>query len=153
MFPRIDSTPGTYVLVLTLSVPAELQIGSLGLLHFDAPFYLYFGSAFGPGGLGARVKHHLNPVRRAHWHIDYLRQVAEVVDVWYTTDQTRLECTWVGTAMQQPGISPVPRFGSSDCRCEAHLLAAHDRPSLREFRSRLNSDRGGSAVRWYEERQ
>jgi hypothetical protein len=75
----LDSTPGTYALILALQSSTELQVGCLGRIRFHAPFYLYFGSAFGPGGLQARIEHHLQPARRAHWHIDYLRQAAEVV--------------------------------------------------------------------------
>lgn len=149
----IDSSPGTYALILALDEPAELEIGHLGRIRFAAPFYLYFGSAFGPGGLQARVGHHLNPVRRAHWHIDYLRQVAEVVDVWYTSDRTRLECAWAGTAIEQRGFAPVPRFGSSDCSCATHLLAVQNRSSLRKFRRRLNLEPAGLAAGAYEECQ
>lgn len=129
----MDSTPGTYALVLAFPEPCELQVGRIGRVKFDSPYYLYFGSAFGPGGLGARVKHHLNPARHPHWHIDYLRQAADVVDVWYTTEEARLECTWANAALTHPDVSPVPRFGASDCRCQSHLLAARRRPSLSAF--------------------
>ena len=137
----LDSSPGTYVLILALRAPTELRIGCLGRIQFDSPFYLYFGSAFGPGGLEARIKHHLHPVHRAHWHIDYFRQVAEVLCAWYSSDRARLECVWANAALPHPGVSPVPRFGSSDCRCQSHLLAVSGRPSLSAFRRRLNDVR------------
>jgi Uri superfamily endonuclease len=140
---KLDSTPGTYALVLGLSEPAELQIGRLGRIRFDAPYYLYFGSAFGPGGLQARIKHHLKPVRRAHWHIDFLRQAVEVLDVWYTSDNTRLECSWANTALANRDTSRVQGFGSSDCRCQSHLLAAKSRPNLSVFRRRFNEVQPG----------
>ena len=60
----LNSTPGTYALLLEIREPTELRVGRLGHIHFDSPFYLYFGSAFGPGGLGARLKHHLQPTGR-----------------------------------------------------------------------------------------
>ena len=139
----LNSTPGTYALILALEAPTELQIGCLGRIQFDAPFYLYFGSAFGPGGLKARITHHLQPARRAHWHIDYLRQEAEVLGAWYSSDRARLECMWANMALTHRGVSLVPRFGSSDCRCESHLLAVNKRPSLSAFRRRLNEVRPG----------
>jgi Uri superfamily endonuclease len=123
----LDSTPGTYALLLELHEPTELRVGRLGRIYFDSPFYLYFGSALGPGGLGARLKRHLQPTGRTHWHIDYLRQVAEVLAVWHTRDTVRLECTWANAALALRGVSFVPRFGSSDCRCHSHLLAV-ERP-------------------------
>ena len=141
----VNSTPGTYALLLEAHEPTELQVGRLGRIYFDSPFYLYFGSAFGPGGLGARLKHHLQPAARPHWHIDYLRQVARVLAAWHTRDTARLECTWANAASALPGASFVPRFGSSDCRCHSHLLAVHRLPSLSTFRRRLNALRPGCA--------
>jgi Uri superfamily endonuclease len=137
----VDSTPGTYALLLALRTPAELKIGRLGRIQFYSPYYLYFGSAFGPGGLKARIRHHLQPVRRAHWHIDYLRHEADVLGVWYSPDGARLECTWANAALAHRGVSPVPRFGSSDCRCQSHLLAATRLPTLSAFRRRMRNVR------------
>ena len=141
----LNSKPGTYALLLKLQGPLELQVGSLGRIRFAAPYYLYFGSAFGPGGLGARIRHHLRPAHRAHWHIDRLRQGAAVLGVWYTNDTARLECTWAEAAAALRGVSPVPKFGSSDCRCHSHLLAANSLPTRSSFRRRLNALRPGCA--------
>lgn len=145
MDDRLNSTPGTYALLLALETPTELTVGCRGRIRFDSPFYLYFGSAFGPGGLEARIKHHMQPIRRAHWHIDYLRQVAEIVGAWYSTDTARLECTWANAALALRGVSLIPRFGSSDCRCKTHLLAVSRIPSRSAFRRRLNDSRPGCA--------
>lgn len=137
MNPLNDSRPGTYALVLALEAPVELRIGSLGQIQFDSAFYLYTGSAFGPGGLAARVRHHLEPVRRAHWHIDHLRQRAEVLAVWHNASRQRLECHWAEAAAAYTGTSAVPGFGSSDCYCESHLFAVRTLPSLAAFRRRV----------------
>lgn len=141
----LDPAPGTYALLLELHQPTELRVGRLGRMRFDSPFYLYFGSAFGPGGLGARLKHHLQPTGRAHWHIDYLRQAAGVLGVWHTRDTAALECSWANAASALRGASLVPRFGSSDCRCHSHLLAVQRLPSLSTFRRHLNASRPGCA--------
>lgn len=144
----LPAEPGTYALILGLREPALLQVGRLGRIHFDAPHYLYFGSAFGPGGLAARLKHHLQPARRSHWHVDYLLQAAEVLGIWHTRDPARLECTWARAASALRGGTPVPRFGSSDCRCRSHLLAFDRLPSLPTFRRRLSALRPGcSSIR------
>lgn len=141
----LDATPGTYALLLELEEPAELEVGRLGRIHFESPFYLYFGSAFGPGGLGARLAHHMKAARRPHWHVDHLRRVASVRGAWYTGERARLECTWVDAGSALPGVSLVPGFGSSDCRCPSHLLAAPRLPSLASFRRRLDALRPGCA--------
>ena len=141
----LHSMRGTYALLLELESPLELPVGRLGRIRFEAPYYLYFGSAFGPGGLGARINHHLQPARRPHWHIDHLRQMAGVVGVWHTNDAAHLECDWADAASALRGVLPVPGFGSSDCGCYTHLLAALRLPSRSAFRRRLNALRPGCA--------
>ena len=78
-FPRVR---GTYILILRLDRTRTLQVGSLGRFRFPGGYFAYVGSAFGPGGLGGRLKHHLNPSAPAHWHIDTLRKVARLHQVW-----------------------------------------------------------------------
>jgi len=139
------SIRGTYALVLKLESPLELQVGRLGRIRFEAPYYLYFGSAFGPGGLGARINHHLQPARHPHWHIDHLRQMTTVVGVWYTNDVAHLECDWANAASAHRGVLPVPGFGSSDCGCYTHLIATPRFPSRSAFRRQLNAVHPGCA--------
>ena len=50
---------GTYVLIASLAQMKRLEIGSLGRQDIVPGFYLYVGSAFGAGGLRARIGHHL----------------------------------------------------------------------------------------------
>src|ERR1035438_8832695 len=67
------------------------RIGRLGALQLQSGFYFYVGSALGPGGVRARLAHHLKPSRRPHWHIDYLRAHTRVEEIWYCLDTRRLE--------------------------------------------------------------
>ena len=138
MNDHLKSRPGTYALLLALDAPVELEVGRLGQILFESPYYLYVGSAFGPGGLRARIGHHTQPVRYPHWHIDYLRQVADVVGIWFTADRERFECAWANAALAIRGATQVTRFGSSDCRCQSHLVAVSRLPSVTAFRRRLN---------------
>ncbi len=65
---------GTYVLILHAGSPAaRVAIGRFGVLAVQPGYYVYVGSAFGPGGLKARLAHHAGPAKSPHWHIDYLR--------------------------------------------------------------------------------
>jgi len=130
-----EAGKGTYVLLLRLTEPVTLTIGLLGRFDFLAGWYAYVGSAFGPGGLRGRLKHHLSPAQRPHWHIDYLRQVAPLQVVWYLASERALEHTWSAALQKLPGATvPAPRFGASDCRCAAHLIQLPDRPDLDAFR-------------------
>ena len=127
------SGAGTYALVVALDRSHNISIGRRGRSYFPAGFYVYVGSALGPGGLRARVARHLRNEKRLHWHIDYLlgAQRARVTRVWAVPSAISLECHWADALMQQPGASIVlPRFGSSDCNCLAHLIGFDRLPDL-----------------------
>ena len=82
---------GTYVLIASVARIKRLAIGQLGEFDIVPGFYAYVGSAFGAGGLRARIGHHLESTASLHWHIDFLLQVAEPVEVWYTIAGQKLE--------------------------------------------------------------
>ena len=123
---RLPSSAGVYVLHLTVASPQCITIGRLGQFNLPASHYFYVGSARGAGGLRARVGRHLRGDSARHWHIDYLRGIAEVQNVFYTVADMNLECEWSQVLARLSGaFIPVPHFGSSDCRsgCAAHLIA------------------------------
>lgn len=137
MATEIPSLPGTYTLILQLPRDLIIPVGRLGPVPFRMGHYLYVGSARGPGGLRARLGRHLRLGKRRHWHIDYLRQHARPVEVWFTIGEKSFECHW-RALLQEAGLSlPVPGFGASDCRCPAHLLYSREwpLPGLRELLS------------------
>ncbi len=118
--------PGTYILALRLGSDLDTSVGRLGEIEFPAGWYLYVGSALGPGGLRARLKRHrrrLESGKRAHWHIDYLREHCTWGGAWGQSSQRRLECLWASALHRLPEAEIVaPGFGASDCRCPAHLV-------------------------------
>lgn len=128
-FTTFPAAKGTYILLLHMASPAALTVGRLGTFDFAAGWYAYVGSAFGPGGLRGRLKHHLSPVKKAHWHIDYLRALASVRDVWWLASETVIEHQWGGALRTMPGAAVLaPRFGASDCKCAAHLVHFAQKP-------------------------
>lgn len=142
----IDTLPtltGTYILHLHLSIHHKIQIGKLGEFTFPPGEYLYVGSAHGPGGLRGRVGHHMRRSDRLHWHIDWLRCIAEVSGYFYLVSKEHLECRWSQYLMQQPGGKvPIPGFGASDCRkkgshCAAHLVWFRHIDDMNELRRKL----------------
>lgn len=127
----IPAGAGTYCLILRMEKPAVLTIGKLGIFNFPAGWYVYTGSARGPGGLGGRLRHHLWPVANPHWHIDYLRSAATVQSIWYCVGETASEHAWAGELGRLPGVQiPAPRFGASDCRCMTHLVHFESQPHV-----------------------
>ena len=136
----MQSFPGTYTLILTSSVEMPVIVGKLGTINLQRGIYAYIGSAFGPGGLKARIEHHLTYSSRPHWHIDYLRPILALCEIWYTYDQIRREHQWVQLHAQTRGAhTPLPGFGSSDCRCRSHLFFYKSKPSGSHFRRRIRS--------------
>jgi len=136
---------GTYVLALWLDAGCCLAVGGLGRHRFPAGWYLYVGSARGPGGLRARLERHhrrLGPDKRAHWHVDYLREWGTWGGAWIRPSGERLECTWARELARLPGASVVvPQFGASDCRCAAHLVRVAALPGDGWFAATLGAER------------
>jgi Uri superfamily endonuclease len=118
----LPRSPGTYVLWVRLDRPLSLDVGRLGAIDLAASLYAYVGSAHGAGGLQARVNRHLRADKPAHWHIDRLTALAPVVEVWWIASADKLECRWAHSLLSWGSVT-VPRFGSSDCACPAHLIA------------------------------
>ena len=113
--------PGTYVLVLRIDEPLEIQAGSLGNIRLAPGDYVYLGSAL--RGLAPRILRHLRRYKTRHWHIDSITEKLLPAEVWWRESDNRAECTWAHEALALQGAeAPAPGFGSSDCVCETHLV-------------------------------
>ena len=134
----MHSQPGTYALIFSACHTRQLEIGKLGTFALKPGFYIYVGSAFGPGGLKARIDHHRKRTGRPHWHIDYLGPFLELIETWYTHDPVHREHQWAQTVSGTRATSvPLVGFGSSDCRCKSHLFFRNTKPSIRTFRRKI----------------
>ena len=137
-----DNAGGTYTLLIERPRAAEIEVGALGRIEFDAGWYAYVGSALGTGGF-SRIDRHRELAAgerdTRHWHIDYLlghpdSALAEVV----TSGGVDGECRVAGAlAGEQRGggtvdFDAVPDFGCSDCGCDSHLFHAPASDPLRE---------------------
>src|SRR5512135_1341930 len=124
---------GTYVLIAAVPQMKRVKVGQLGQVDIVPGFYAYVGSAFGAGGLAARIGHHLESTVAPHWHIDYLLQVAQPLEVWYTIAHRKLEHHWADLLEQAHQFRiPIPRFGSSDYHGSrsSHLFYLKRRPAF-----------------------
>ena len=129
---------GTYALLMWVSTPSRIPIRLSGGFVADRGWYVYIGSAFGPGGLAARVQHHMTPSPRTHWHIDEFKSAAKLREIWFTYDTVKRESLWTGIfgAMRASSV-PCLGFGASDCDGETHLFGFAAKPSKANFRRRL----------------
>jgi Uri superfamily endonuclease len=130
----LPARPGTYAVVFRCRGTRTIAVGRLGRLALRAGWYVYVGSAFGPGGLAARVGRHLRSEKTVRWHVDYLGVAAPPVAVWTSLDPARHEHNWAARLLSFSGASaPLPGFGASDCRCPAHLVYFRRRPDPRRI--------------------
>ena len=131
---------GTYILTASVPQMKRIAIGQLGKFDIVPGFYAYVGSAFGAGGLCSRIGHHLESRAAPHWHIDYLLQVAEPLEIWHSTADQKLEHHWADLLENASQFRiPIPRFGSSDYHRSraSHLFYCKRRPSFAWFRQQL----------------
>ncbi len=114
---------GTYIVVLKSDQAKTIRIGKLAQLNIQKGYYAYIGSAFGPGGVIARLKHHYKVSHRPHWHLDYLRAETEFYEAYAEYSSEKKECEWASLISKSEMVSePLKGFGSSDCQCSTHLF-------------------------------
>ncbi len=135
----MKSKPGTYVLILQSCRTGKAQIGRWQEITLHPGFYLYVGSAFGPGGVRARVSRHYRTTKQYHWHIDYLREFLIPIGTWYSHETTRLEHQWARILLDMGGTSPIQGFGCTDCICSSHLLQTSTAPNFDLFSNMTDS--------------
>jgi Uri superfamily endonuclease len=125
-------SPGTYALLMRSRGVDTVSVGSLGNMRIEPGAYLYVGSAFGPGGLRARLARHAARTKVARWHVDYARPRMSLVCAWFSTSNARFEHDWAARALALPTARiPLSGFGASDCNCVTHLIRFPDSASSR----------------------
>jgi len=132
----MKSDSGTYALILRSDGEAEVSVGHWGVLRVQPGYYVYVGSAFGPGGVKARVLRHCRETAAIHWHIDYLRNVTAPLGAWCSYATRDLEHRWAKALATQPNVTAVHGFGCSDCACGSHLFRSRTKSGIdRYFRA------------------
>jgi Uri superfamily endonuclease len=140
----MKTEPGTYALILRSRLKAKTQIGRWGQIDLAPGYYIYVGSAFGPGGVQARVSRHCRRTKLMHWHIDYLRELLSPLGAWYSHETKRLEHRWARILCDTSSMSSIPKFGCSDCRCYSHLFQTSMAPDFALFSNMA----GGKMESW-----
>lgn len=119
----VPAVCGAYALEWRLESALRVCFGRDREVALGAGRVRYIGSAWGSGGLAARVRRHLRPDgRRDRWHVDVLTRIARPIRVgWYVGGH---ECDVVRSLLEAGWSAPAVGFGASDCRrCPAHLVA------------------------------
>ncbi|ADH99006.1 GIY-YIG nuclease family protein [Salisediminibacterium selenitireducens] len=114
------SKPTLYLVLFRCDREAMVKVGALGDVSISPGYYVYAGSA--KRNLTARLKRHRKLQKPFRWHIDYLRPHLVWVRSFQLTEHEG-ECALVRAFCLVTGATAVQKgLGSSDCRCEAHVL-------------------------------
>ncbi len=120
---------GAYLLVVELE-------GSLERWSLGPGLYAYVGSAWGPGGLLARVRRHLTKsFKRPKWHIDYLTSAGRPLVAFLFPGLTEDELYEAVSEVLEPAAKG---FGSTDTKHYTHLFKLEPR-LLPEALARIRS--------------
>ncbi|MDX2469938.1 MAG: DNA/RNA nuclease SfsA [SAR324 cluster bacterium] len=117
---------GCYLMVYELDADKKISIGALGELEFKAGFYLYVGSA--KKNLQKRMARHRKKRKKLHWHLDYFSAHAASAQAFAIAAQGDLECR-LAAAFKKLAVKEIPKFGSSDCKCESHFFYFQSNPT------------------------
>lgn len=117
---NVDEDKGNYCLIIRVCEDCRIKIGALGIVSFDAGYYVYVGSAL--NSLKNRVSRHLSSEKKKHWHSDYLllNKNTKIVEVIYTYCNKKIECE-ISHHLDEDSCNNIASFGCSDCNCESHL--------------------------------
>ncbi len=119
---------GIYQLFIYLPKSAWVSVGKKGRFRFPKGYYVYTGTA--RNGLEKRIERHLQKDKKHFWHIDYLLDFATVKKVFLFTNRRFDECGLNLKMLNRPGARIImPKFGSSDCDCPAHLVFFEKTPA------------------------
>ncbi len=115
---------GSYQLIFTLNQSKDIIVGHLGKLTFPQGLYIYTGRH--KNCLTKRVYRHLNPLKKIHWHVDYLTtDVAFELGYILIYPGRLFECQ-IHQELKYfcLGHENYKGFGNSDCTegCFSHLI-------------------------------
>lgn len=126
---EINYDQGIYILEMLLPEEIKLEVGKLGTFDLTPGYYYYIGSA--QKNLKARVSRHLNEEKATRWHIDYLLEHANILQVYVWPGEKELECILSNYLERFPAaLIPIAGFGASDCKCTSHLYYFSYRPNM-----------------------
>jgi sugar fermentation stimulation protein A len=146
---RAAPRSGVYCLVLWLPRARSITHSRKGSCRLERGWYVYTGSA--KRNLLPRLMRHLRRRKTLHWHIDHLRAVASLRQIWIWPWTAGEECRTNTMVRRMPEATcPILGFGASDCRCAAHLVSFPSEPmppghgvsfAYRVRRARVTADR------------
>jgi Uri superfamily endonuclease len=117
------SQKGAYVLLIGLDRALPVGAGRHKSGQLPAGTYFYAGSAYGAGGIAARIGRHFRKDKKVYWHVDRLTLEASRLAAFIVENGN--ECALAEALLQSNSVAiALEGFGSTDCSsCRSHLLA------------------------------
>jgi Uri superfamily endonuclease len=121
-YPHLSRSCATAIVVscfpLSICLCSTLKLRKMRSASLVPGRYIYAGSAYGPGGLKARLSRHMRRTKVERWHIDQLTKTG-VRGAWIFPGCNECDLVVMNSALPVPIVG----FGSTDCkRCRSHLL-------------------------------
>jgi len=111
----------SYLLLLCITKPIRVSVGSLGEVALGPGTYGYVGSAL--RGLPNRLRRHCSKGKRIKWHIDYLTARDDVLVYGALVPRsTAWDEESLAEELSKVAEPSVRGFGSSDVRSYTHLF-------------------------------
>ncbi len=107
-----------------------VKVGALGNVKLEKGTIAYVGSAWGPGGLGARICRHLSKEKKLKWHIDYIlsSDKVEITHVIYLPNAPKHLEEKLATELAKKGNIPAKKLGATDTKAPTHLIHLQQPP-------------------------
>ena len=119
---------GLYFLLIRLKNSCELKIAGKEVT-VPRGYYIYTGSA--QKNLSSRIERHCRKEKKKHWHIDYLLEFAEVIDIKVLENiPQEKEIVYAEKWLALADFVPVRKFGASDSTAESHLTGFYTKKKI-----------------------
>jgi len=122
----IDS--GLYFLLIRVKQTISLKIRGKDET-VPRGYYIYTGSA--QKNLSSRIERHCRKEKKKHWHIDYLLELADVINVKIIPNASRdEEAVYADKWLSIADFVPIKKFGASDSPSESHLTGFYTKKKI-----------------------
>jgi len=113
---ELPRTGGGYAIIIRIEKNIKIELFKKNI-DVKPGFYVYIGSACGPGGLRARILRHLKRTKKIRWHIDKITSNinAKVIIIIYSDKvQGNSFERKVSSCLFRKGLDYIEKFGSTD---------------------------------------
>ncbi len=131
---RIPKCPGYYALLIKIQKKTIIDHPKFNKKTLDPGYYIYVGSARGPGGIAARIKRHVKKNKKKKWHIDYLtsKQDVKTILIGYKCTTKPEGEEKMSHTLEKIASPALEKFGSTDKKDETHLYKCENKKKCKE---------------------